>query len=761
MFKFIFSVTSRQTLRMMNKNTIMKEAFNTIRLTPTQKFQFARKFVFKRPQEHIESSIVEKKNEKVELKKQFDVQVYEEKVSQAMNLLKFNKLDKSLKIFEEVTGLFSEPLDENENIQLGNVYNMIGRIYNKKGEIEKSLVYYYKSLSIFKKHLPNEPQYQQIIAEMYFNIGVIKLNYLIEDLEEDNIYCDDQGNDIHINEMENNIDPSKIAPTINDLVPSKKRFEVTSQEVLDELDKAKEIMNFLIEKDPSNLKKYTVLLKQIHRNYGYFYLNEMEIIKSIEASKEMMECHIKAFGEKNKETIDIGLDISNKYLQFKKFLECQEFTERIINIINSFPNDYHNELSTIHFNMYASSIALERLDTALKHALECLKIKERLYKRFEEEIDQKLDFMDVVNEENKVTETELTNKLNNKTDNTFLNSLENLLSQKINSNNSANPYLKGIYDQLQQIKQEREIKMEMKEKLRKAKELENDLEDNEIEIIKKSDDPKEKYLTIKEQKRFELGYINEKISEIYLKKKFRKDAYYYCFDSLKYYEDLQVSRLHRTYSNLALIFYGSKNYAKCIEFAKKALFSETKDEDLKINNGELYYIIANSYSNLKKFDKALKYQQKAVKFCELLFEDDTQKYAILLEKQAYYNKLTGNIVNAEKNYELAYSLMLNQNINKNSITKLCIIAFEIGSMKYNKNDYFSALKYYDSIMGSIVQYKLILPNYITNTIVQRRKKLFEEAKKNPMKMKEMFSDIGDLLEKFRLKDSKLIGKTEE
>jgi tetratricopeptide (TPR) repeat protein len=210
-----------------------------------------------------------------------------------------------------------------------------------------------------------------------------------------------------------------------------------------------------------------------------------------------------------------------------------------------------------------------------------------------------------------------------------------------------------------------------------------------------------------------------------------------------------------------LIFYGSKNYAKCIEFAKKALFSETKDEDLKINNGELYYIIANSYSNLKKFDKALKYQQKAVKFCELLFEDDTQKYAILLEKQAYYNKLTGNIVNAEKNYELAYSLMLNQNINKNSITKLCNIAFEIGSMKYNKNDYFSALKYYDSIMGSIVQYKLILPNYITNTIVQRRKKLFEEAKKNPMKMKEMFSDIGDLLEKFRLKDSKLIGKTEE
>ena len=65
------------------------------------------------------------------------------------------------------------------------------------------------------------------------------------------------------------------------------------------------------------------------------------------------------------------------------------------------------------------------------------------------------------------------------------------------------------------------------------------------------------------------------------------------------------------------------------------------------------------------------------------------------------------------------------------------------------------------LLNVLVQYKLILPNYITNTIVQRRKKLFEEAKKNPMKMKEMFSDIGDLLEKFRLKDSKLIGKTEE
>jgi len=745
----------------MNKNTTMKETFNIHTITKTQKFQFARKFIFKRPEEQMESLIVEEKNEKVEPKKQFDIQLFEEKVSQAMNLLNFNKLDKSLKIFEEVTGLFTEPLDENENIQLGNVYNMIGRIYHKKGEIEKCLGYYYKSLSIMKKHLPNEPEFQQKIAEMYYNIGVIKLNFLVEDLEEDNIYSDDVGNKIDINEMENTTNPSKIAPSINDLIPSNKRFEVTSKEVLDELDKAKEIMNFLIEKFPSNLKKYTVFLKQIHRNYGYLYLNEMEIMKSIEASKEMLESHIKAFGEKNKETIDIGLDISNKYLQFKKFVECQEFTERILKIIHSFPNDYNNELSTINFNMYASSVALEKLDTALKYALECLKIKERLYKEFEEEIDKKLDFMDIVNEENKVTETQLINKFSNKTDDTFLNSLELLLNRKINSNNNSNPYFNDILDKLKQIKQERENKMEMKEKLRKAKELEHDLEDNEIEIIKKSDNPKEKYLTIKEQKMFELGYINEKISEIYLKKKYRKDAYYYCFDSLKYYEDLKVSRLHRTYSNLALIFIGSKNYSKCIEFAKKALSCDSKDEDLKINNGELYYLIANSYSNLKKFDKALKYQQKAVKFCELLFGDDTQKYAFLLEKQAYYNKLTGNIVEAEKNYELAYSLFLNQNITKNMRTKLCIIAFELGCIRYDKNDYLSALKYYDSIMGNTFQYKLILPNYIINTIVQRRKKLFEEASKNPYKMKEMFPEMGSILEKFRLKDSKLIGKNEE
>ena len=67
MFKFIYSVTSRQAFRIIKKNTKINDTYNILNLISIQKFQFARKFILKRPQENVESKIVEKKNENVEM----------------------------------------------------------------------------------------------------------------------------------------------------------------------------------------------------------------------------------------------------------------------------------------------------------------------------------------------------------------------------------------------------------------------------------------------------------------------------------------------------------------------------------------------------------------------------------------------------------------------------------------------------------------------------------------------------------------------
>ena len=177
-------------------------------------------------------------------------------------------------------------------------------------------------------------------------------------------------------------------------------------------------------------------------------------------------------------------------------------------------------------------------------------------------------------------------------------------------------------------------------------------------------------------------------------------------------------------------------------------------EDLKINNGELYFLIATSYGLMKNYEKALKYQEKAVKFCEIIHGNGVSKYGLLIEKLAFYQKELGNLKDAESNYEMAFANYISQSINPNIRRKVCHIAFEIGSLKFQKKDYINALKYYDRIMIQVFNHKLTLPNYMLKTINQRKKILFEEAKKHPLEMKGVFSEIEEKIEKMKKKDLK-------
>ena len=684
---------------------------------------------------------------------QLDPKKIHDMISEGMKLFYFNKFDKSMNVFESISKLLSEPKNDNEYIMLGNVYNMIARILYNKKETENALKYYDKSLRLIRKYFPQEPEYQHKLAEMYINIATIKLNHLINNDMEDDIINEDTESinnfvpNIKTNKNHLNKKSIKNSSTNSTLV-------IKSEEVSDLLNRSLEIIKFISEKNPQNAKKYCPLLKEIYRNYGYYYLNEGEFMKSVEATKNLFETHIKAYGSKNKETIDIGLEISNKLVQFKKFQECMEFTENILIIKKEYNNDLDDEINYIHYNLYVCAINYQKLDYALNNILECLKIREKQLSIFDEEVDKKLNFIDLMDGQNMVSEVDIINKIENKSNEDILSHLEKLLKTKTKEDES-NPFFKDILEKIVDLKNQREAKRTQIEKIKNAKELQLDNEDNEIELIRKNHNPKEKLLSIHEQKLFEIGLINERICEIYLKKKEFKKAFYYCYDSLKNYEKLEVSRLHRTYSNLSMIYHNLKNHIKCIEFSKKALFSPCHEmEDLKINNGELYFLIATSYGLMKNYEKALKYQEKAVKFCEIIHGNGVSKYGLLIEKLAFYQKELGNLKDAESNYEMAFANYISQSINPNIRRKVCHIAFEIGSLKFQKKDYINALKYYDRIMIQVFNHKLTLPNYMLKTINQRKKILFEEAKKHPLEMKGVFSEIEEKIEKMKKKDLK-------
>jgi hypothetical protein len=533
-----------------------------------------------------------------------------------------------------------------------------------------------------------------------------------------------------------------------------KKLKVESSEILDCINKANDILAFLIQKHPDSVQEFYPIMKEINEHYSNYYMNEFDVMKSLTYNVQTLEYHILAFGEANKETINLGVQTASKMLQLKKFNECIDLAKRMIYIVAKSDLEIDEQTYNLAYITYSAAMGNGQLDVALDYLHKCLKIKNEEYQKFLENVEKKLNFHDIVEADEKVSEQQLNQNINEGNSQYFVGKLESILSDKIKEVGKSKEEFTQMYEQINEFKAKEEEKAKRRQDLKLAKQLNVDInEGNQIEVIKKSVNPQEAFLNIKSQKQFHLAYLNEQMCELYILKKQYKSAYHYCSDSLTWFEELNVTRLHRAYSNMALIHFNNSQYIKCIENAKRALLSETYDmDDLTINNGDLYVLIANSYEKLAIIDKALKYQEKAVKFCETVFGQSSRKFGGLCDKLGYFYKSVGNNKLSKESYYNALCSYISFEINKNIKKKICLVMFELGCFEFDLENYSESLFYYDSLMNFAYDIDFQLPRYMTQTILSRKELLFKKLKDKPEELKQIFPEIQFLIDKFKEKD---------